>query len=278
MPPWTLPNMATTSDDPADRLWAAALQDLRFQMARETFQQWLQGSRVVESGDGTLTIGIVPMYGADWLQHRLRGVIERAVGQIAGRPITVSFVASCSNQEHSQEHGARDQVLAYPAGKEEEVPAHPAGKEEPKDEEQQDGEASSPGRLARAGGPGWATGREPAQSQQTGDDEELTSLDYYIRIKTAFRFRALAELSGSEVKVFLCIALHLDRDGTAKPGLETIMKETDLSRSAVCSALARLVCLGLVTKRVGHHRKTSYVVEGYAWFGPRPAPALWEQS
>ena len=78
--------------------------------------------------------------------------------------------------------------------------------------------------------------------------------------------------------MFLCIALHLDGDGTAKPGIETIMKETRLSRSAVCSALARPVCLGLVSKQAGRRHRTRYMVRGYARFGPRPAPALWEQS
>jgi len=55
------------------------------------------------------------------------------------------------------------------------------------------------------------------------------------------------------------------------------MKETSLSRSVVCSALARLVCLGLLSKQAGYRQKTGYKVEGYARFGPRPAPALWEQ-
>ena len=224
-------------DKGADQLWAGVLDELRGRTDPATFTALLQGSHVVETGKGRLTIGVVRVGAADWLEHRLRGVVERAVELVAGRPVAVSFVAGSPPRE---------------------------GKDEKKEEEdeQQHGETTPP---------------ESARPQRNPDGDRLTSLDTYIRIKTAFRFHALGELSGSETKVFLGIALHLDSDGTARPGLETIMKETRLSRSAVCSALARLVCLGLVSKQAGRRQRTRYVVEGYAWFGPRPAPALWEQ-
>jgi len=56
------------------------------------------------------------------------------------------------------------------------------------------------------------------------------------------------------------------------------MRETGYSRRAVCSALAELESLGLVTKRAGHHRTDRYAVNGYAWFGRRPAPVLLSES
>ena len=235
-------------DGEAEGVWAAAVETLRLRMARETFQRWLQGSRVVEAGEAGLTIGVLSRYGPEWLEHRLKGVVERAVQEAAGRPVAVTFVTRSPEQEQVND-----------------------GRE---DDEEEEPEQEEPCARKR----GEAAALEPARRQRNGDDEKLTALDYYIRIKTAFRLHALAELSGSELKVFLCIALHLDSDGAAKPGMETIMKETRLSRSAVCSALARLVCLGLVSKQGGHRQRTRYVVKGYAWFGPRPAPALWEQS
>jgi len=101
---------------------------------------------------------------------------------------------------------------------------------------------------------------------------------YYVRIKTAFRRQALAELKGAPLSIFICLALHLNRDGVAAPGIEIIMRETGYTRSVVCNALAKPENLGLVTKRAGRRQKTEYAVNGYAWYGHHTAPALWEEA
>jgi len=265
----------------AERVWAGALEALRLRMARETFQRWLLGSRVVESGEGRLTIGIEAAYGAEWLEGRLRGVIEQVVRQAAGRPVAVSFRAIGPGREEEQGKDGSEEVAVEEAatrgrGDEAVEPSYSAASVP--DPKGSGARAAGERSESRTSPQGDRTGREgPGQTGREGGGGKLSPLDYYIRIKTAFRLRALGELSGTEVKVFLCIALHLDGDGTAKPGIETIMKETRLSKSAVCSAIARLVCLGLVSKELRYHQKTRYTVNGYAWFGPRPAPALWEE-
>ena len=91
--------------------------------------------------------------------------------------------------------------------------------------------------------------------------------------------RALGKLKGVKLSVFLCLSLHVDRDGIAKPGgIETIMHETGYSRGAVCSALQDLCRAGLIRKLRRHHGAVQYQVLGYAWFGQQPAPALWESK
>jgi len=236
--------MATTSDEPADRLWAAALDEMQGRMARGTFEKWLKGSRVVDSGEGTLTIGILSMQGAEWLQHRLRGVIERTVQDVAGRPIAVSFVWSCFGQEQEQENDA-----------------HEEEEEGPENGEQQDDKAALP---------------EPALHQGNVPAKKLSPAHFYIRIRTAIRERAVRELIGPPLAVFLILATHLGGDGVAAPGIETIMRETGYSRRAVCSALAKLLDLGLVSKRGSRQHAVAYAVNAYAWFGSGEAPALWE--
>jgi len=115
--------------------------------------------------------------------------------------------------------------------------------------------------------------------QVTHDGQALTWRDFYIKLKVAFRKRALAKLKGAPLSVFLCLALHVDRDGVAYPGIETIMKETAYSRSVVCNALLELARLGLVEKtRRPQRGADEYAVKGYAWFGQQPAPALWEEG
>ena len=89
--------------------------------------------------------------------------------------------------------------------------------------------------------------------------------------------RALGKLKGAKLSVFLCLSLHVDRDGIAKPGgIETIMHETGYSRGAVCSALQHLDRAGLIRKLRWHRDADRVQVLGYAWFGQQPA--LWESN
>jgi len=56
------------------------------------------------------------------------------------------------------------------------------------------------------------------------------------------------------------------------------MRETRYSRSVVCNGLAHLVDLGLVTRRKRQSGPDEYIINGYAWFGQKPAPSLWEEK
>ena len=115
--------------------------------------------------------------------------------------------------------------------------------------------------------------------QVGGPAGTLVWTDFYIKLKVAFRRKALAQLKGAKLSCFLCLALHVDRDGVAKPGIETIVRETGYSRPSVCSALDELESLGLIQKSRSQYMSTdAYIVTGYAWFGKTPAPALWEEK
>ena len=74
------------------RLWATCLNELQLQMTRATFDTWLRGSRVVEAGDGFLTIAVRHAYAVDWLQNRLMPVIQRTVARHTGGQVKITFV------------------------------------------------------------------------------------------------------------------------------------------------------------------------------------------
>jgi hypothetical protein len=102
--------------------------------------------------------------------------------------------------------------------------------------------------------------------------------DYYIKLKLAFRRRALKELQGAPLAVFLCLALHLDADGIAHPGLDRICEETGYSRPTVCSALDKLSHMRLIDQLPRSTGAVSrYRVSGYAWFGAAPAHNVLEE-
>ena len=77
----------------ARRIWTGSLEELRLQMTRATFDAWLRGSEVVETGDGCLTVAVRHAHAVDWLQHRLLPVIERTVSRHAGGELKIIFVA-----------------------------------------------------------------------------------------------------------------------------------------------------------------------------------------
>ena len=76
----------------ARRLWTRSLQEIELQMTRSVFDTWLRGCRVVEAGDGRLTIAVRHAAAADWLQHRHLPLIERTLARHAGGEVQVTFV------------------------------------------------------------------------------------------------------------------------------------------------------------------------------------------
>lgn len=104
--------------------------------------------------------------------------------------------------------------------------------------------------------------------------------DYYIKLKLAFRRKALRQLRGAPLAVFLCLALHVDAQGVAHPGIDRICEETGYCRRAVIDALDYLVgTIQFVERLPSNAGATSrYRVQGYAWFGNSPATNLLENS
>ena len=78
----------------ARRTWTRSLEELKLQMTRATFDTWLRGSKVVEVGDGCLTVAVRHAHAVDWLQNRLLPVVERTVARHADEEVRITFVAS----------------------------------------------------------------------------------------------------------------------------------------------------------------------------------------
>ena len=237
-----------TEQKDAAETWTRALAEIKLQMTAATFDTWLARSWVVDQSGSEWVIGVGNAYAVDWLTNRLAPVVLRTLARVAGGPVTVRFEA-------------KTKPAADPA---------PAGAERDPDPVDLDEVPA-----ADEAGPMFEAVRE--ERIAVGASGALQWVDFYIKLKVAFRKRALRELKGARLSVFLCLALHVDRDGIAKPGgIEAIMTETDYSRGAVCSALAELDRSGYIEKIPQFRGADWYVVRGYAWFGQKPAPALWE--
>ena len=75
----------------AAELWAATLADLERNLALPTFDTWLRSTEALSLDDATLTVVASTPYAHDWLNTRLKPLVERTAGRIVDRPIAVTF-------------------------------------------------------------------------------------------------------------------------------------------------------------------------------------------
>jgi hypothetical protein len=73
-------------------VWSQALEELRLQMTRATFDTWLGGTCVVGVEEGEITVRVRDPYAAEWLAARWCMPIQRTVSGIAGQVVVVQFV------------------------------------------------------------------------------------------------------------------------------------------------------------------------------------------
>jgi hypothetical protein len=247
--------------DEAVKVWESVLSDLEGTMARQTFDNLLLGSQVQSCGNGQWTVAVRNAYAVDWLENRLASKIGSVMARhVKDKPKLVFVPATYKERKAETESQAK-----------------PARAKQPQAERQ----SQVPTRKPKAHGTDEPI-LEAVREQRTAVDCNGKSLQYtefYIRLKVAFRDRALRLLRGSKLSVFLCLALHVDAGAVSSPGIEQIMEQTGYSRQSVCTALADLVEMGFVEKLARrHHRSDRYEVKGYAWYGRNPAAALLEET
>ena len=82
--------------DMSNELWKQALEELRLQMTKATFQTWLAHSYVIGLTrlPAGLTVVVRNNYAKEWLTHRLQGVVNQTLSAIAGQPVTVDFIVN----------------------------------------------------------------------------------------------------------------------------------------------------------------------------------------
>lgn len=73
----------------ARQKWDLAIEDLRLQLARETFDAWLRPSRLVDYDVTSLTYVIAAhnLQAREWLEHRLKSIILRTLRRVANNEL-----------------------------------------------------------------------------------------------------------------------------------------------------------------------------------------------
>jgi chromosomal replication initiator protein len=76
----------------AQQLWQTAQGQLQLQLAKTSYETWIERSRGLSYEDGVLVVGVYSGYVKDWLENRLYGAIQKILSEIAHRTITIRFV------------------------------------------------------------------------------------------------------------------------------------------------------------------------------------------
>jgi hypothetical protein len=71
----------------------------------------------------------------------------------------------------------------------------------------------------------------------------------FVKFSVKFRDQQLSQLKGATLAVFICLALHIEEDGTCFPSVNLICKETGYNRDTVFDALSKLEFRGYIARK-----------------------------
>ncbi len=104
-----------------DQIWSQVQEELRFQLAKRTYDMWLKNTSVVSADGGTFRIGVPSKLAKDWLEDRFSGLIQETLQAVTGSEVDIDFVIAPSGHrpahlmfdgddghpsENGHEHGA----------------------------------------------------------------------------------------------------------------------------------------------------------------------------
>ncbi|MBO0683045.1 MAG: chromosomal replication initiator protein DnaA, partial [Candidatus Dormibacteraeota bacterium] len=93
-----------------EQIWAAVQDELRFQLARPSYETWLRNT-VLLSADGSIfRVGVPSKLAKDWLEDRFAGLIQETLQAVTGSEVEVDFVVS----ENGPRGAMTDGPEAYP--------------------------------------------------------------------------------------------------------------------------------------------------------------------
>ncbi len=79
-----------------DQIWSQVQEELRFQLAKRTYDMWLKNTSVVSADGNTFRIGVPSKLAKDWLEDRFSGLIQETLQAVTGSEVNIHFVISPS--------------------------------------------------------------------------------------------------------------------------------------------------------------------------------------
>ena len=67
-----------------DQVWSQVQEELRFQLAKRTYDMWLKNTSVLSTDNNTYRIGVPSKLAKDWLADRFSGLIQETLQAVPG--------------------------------------------------------------------------------------------------------------------------------------------------------------------------------------------------
>jgi chromosomal replication initiator protein len=80
-----------------DQVWSQVQEELRFQLAKRTYDMWLKNTSVLSADNNTYRIGVPSKLAKDWLADRFSGLIQETLQAVTGTDVDIDFVISPSS-------------------------------------------------------------------------------------------------------------------------------------------------------------------------------------
>jgi chromosomal replication initiator protein len=79
-----------------EQIWSQVQEELRFQLAKRTYDMWLKNTSIVSADGGTFRIGVPSKLAKDWLEDRFSGLIQETLQAVTGAEVDIDFVIAPS--------------------------------------------------------------------------------------------------------------------------------------------------------------------------------------
>ncbi|HLQ61880.1 MAG TPA: chromosomal replication initiator protein DnaA [Candidatus Acidoferrales bacterium] len=83
-----------------EQIWAVVQEELRFQIAKPSYETWLKNASLISSEGSTFRIGVPSKLAKDWLEDRFAGLIQETLQAVTGSEVEVNFVVSSQGHRH----------------------------------------------------------------------------------------------------------------------------------------------------------------------------------
>jgi chromosomal replication initiator protein len=90
-----------------DQIWTAVQDELRFQLAKPSYETWLKNTSLLSADGSIYRVGVPSKLAKDWLEDRFAGLIQETLQAVTGNEVEVDFVVS-SNGNRSALAGDDD--------------------------------------------------------------------------------------------------------------------------------------------------------------------------
>ncbi len=77
-----------------DQIWGAVQEELRFQLAKPSYETWLKNTALLSAEGGIFRIGVPSKLAKDWLEDRFAGLIQETLQAVTGTEVEVDFVVA----------------------------------------------------------------------------------------------------------------------------------------------------------------------------------------